>query len=219
MTIPLVAIVNQSASVTNEQCEIMVAAIQQQLTQHYCPAWNMAGATIQFFASDALVPTSAYTIYIVENDAAVQGALGFHQEEADDMVDGYIMCQPILTNGGSILNFDASNPGQYTVSGTLSHEVMETLGDVFTNTFCVGPQINQGNLYCQEMCDPVEQIGYGIEVNGVNVSVSDFILPAWTNPYDTKGPFNYLRSLTQPFTMLSGGYLIVASFSAEGQVQ
>ena len=33
--------------------------------------------------------------------------------------------------------------------------------------------------WCQEMCDPVEQIGYGVMVNGVNVSVSDFVFPTF----------------------------------------
>lgn len=212
-----IAVINQSTSVSNEQVEIMTQALTIQLAQHFCPAWGLLPITVSFCPNVASIPCGAATIYIVENDAQVQGALGYHQEESNDVIDGYIMCQPILTNGGTILNFDASNPSQYSVSGTLSHEVMETIGDVFTNTFCVGPQISQGNLYCQEMCDPVEQIGYSIQVGGVNVSVSDFILPAWTNPYDTKGPFNYLRSLPGSFQMLSGGYMIVATFSAEGQ--
>ena len=52
--------------------------------------------------------------------------------------------------------FDPKNPSQYTVSATLSHEVCEMVGDRYAGGFSQGPQITQGNLYCQELCDPVE---------------------------------------------------------------
>lgn len=203
----LIAITNQSTLVKNADVATMCAAIQIQLDLHVLPAFNLKSGTIKFYADKSQIPGYAWTIYVIDNDAQVAGALGYHQEESDDKIDGYIMCQPVLSNGGSVLSYNPSNPGQYTVSGTLSHEVIETIGDRYTNCY-----FDNGNVsWCGELCDPVEQIGYGINVNGINVSVSDFVFPAFFNPYASlalNAPFNYLNTLKAPFTMLAGGYSI-----------
>lgn len=201
----LIAVINQSTLVTNAQVNTMCQAIQIQLDLHFMPAWNLKNGTVKFYADAAQVPGYSWTIYVIDTDAQVAGALGFHQE-VGDKVNGYIMCQPILSNGGSVLAFDASNPGAYTVSGTLSHEVLESINDRFTNTFCD----NGATSWCMEMCDPCEQIGYAIEVDGYSVSVSDFCFPSFFNPQATatNAPFNYLKSFTGPFQILNGGYAI-----------
>jgi hypothetical protein len=203
----LIAVINESTLVTNAQCDFMCQAIQIQLNLHFAPAWNQKSIPIKFYPNKNLVPGYAWLIHIIDNDAQVADALGFHEEDTNDKIDGYIMCQPILSNGGSVLTFDPANPGQYSVSATLSHEVLETFMDRFTNVFC-----DNGNVsWCQEMCDPVEQIGYGITVNGINVSVSDFVFPNFFNPYATlpqNAPLNYLNTLTAPFAILPGGYAI-----------
>jgi hypothetical protein len=216
----IIAIVNKSSMCSNSEVETMVAAIQIQLNRDVLPAFNLKSATIQFFADELQIPAEAWTIYIIDNDAQVEGALGFHQEEADDKIDGYIMCEPILSNGGAVLAFDTANPGQYTVSATLSHEVIETLGDCYTNCWY---DRGDGTLISAELCDCVEEVGYGINVNGVEVSVSDFVYPSFFNPYATKalnGPFNYLNTLEEPFTMLAGGYWIqrTSDLNSEQQV-
>src|SRR5271156_1947993 len=142
-----IAIVNQSTLVNNTDVGTMCQAIQTQLNIHVFPAWNLKGGSIKFFANPAKVPGHAWTIFVIDNDAQVAGALGFHEEEGDK-VTGYIMCQPILSNGGAVLAFDPKNPGQYTVSATLSHEVIETVGDRFTNCYC-----DNGNTsWCAELC-------------------------------------------------------------------
>jgi len=202
----LIAVINQSTSVTNDQVNTMCQAIQIQLNLHVLPAWNMKASTVKAYTEASKIPGYAWIVYVIDNDAQVAGALGFHQE-ASDQVTGYIMCEPILTNGGVVMDFDSTNPGAYTVSGTLSHEIIEMVGDRFTNTFCD----NGTTSWCQELCDPVEQIGYGIMVGTTNVSVSDFVFPNFFNPQSTvskNGPFNYLKSLQAPFTILAGGYAI-----------
>lgn len=201
------AITNESTMVSNAEVELMCAAIQIQIALHYAPAWNQKPVPVKFYSKLSQVPGYAWWIHIIDNDAQIQGALGFHQEEISGKVDGYIMCEPILTNGGSALTFNSSNPGLYTVSGTLSHECLETCGNKYTNCW-----FDNGSVeICGEVADPVEQIGYGIMVNGTNVSVSDFVFPSFFNPYATKAlnaPFNYLNTLTTQFSMLSGGYWI-----------
>lgn len=203
----LIAIVNNSSSVKDAEVQLMVDAIQIQLDLHVFPAWNLKGGTIRFYADKTKVPGYAWVISIIENDAQVAGALGYHQEETSGKIDGYIMCQPILTNGGTVLAFDPANPGQYSVSATLSHECLEALNDPYINKY----HDNGNTSWCGELCDPVEQIGYGIMVNGTNVAVSDFVFPSFFNQYATATynmPFNYLKTLKAPFTILPGGYAI-----------
>lgn len=214
----LIAVINESTLVTNDQVNTMCQAIQVQLDLHVLPAWNMKSGTIKFYADKTQVPGYAWVVNMLDNSTQA-GALGYHSLD-NDLVDAFIFAAPVLQNGGVPLVFDPSNPGQYTVSATLSHEVCEMVGDRFANGFSLGTQISQGNLYAQELCDPVENDSYGIMVGTTNVAVSNFVFPSWFNPEATAQnlPFDYMKKLTAPFTMDSGGYMIVATMGNEGQV-
>jgi hypothetical protein len=214
-----IAVVNQSTMVSNAQASLMCSAIQVQLDLHFLPAWGLKAASISFYADATKVPGYAWLVSLLDN-STVAGALGYHEEDSDKP-DAFIFAQPVLSNGGAVLAFDASNPTQYTVSATLSHEVMEMIGDRFAGTFCQGPQIKEGNLYCFEMADAVEQLSYGISVSGSVVSVSNFLFPSWFNPEAVSPqnlPYDYLNQLTAPFTMAAGGYMIMGTLGNEGQV-
>lgn len=203
----LIAITNNSTLVKDADLDTICQAIQIQLDLHVLPAWNLKAGTISFYADATKVPGYAWNISVIDDDTQVPGALGFHQEETSGKIDGFIMAKPILDNGGSVLTFDPKNPGNYTVSGTISHEAIETIGDRFTNCYydC------GGTSWCGELCDPVEQIGYGIMVGTQNVAVSDFVFPNFFNPYaklPESSPLNYLKTVKEPFTILAGGYAI-----------
>jgi hypothetical protein len=217
----LIAVINQSTLVSNAQVATMCKAIQVQFNLHCAPAWNQYPPTVTFYANAAQVPGYAWITYVIDNDAQVAGALGFHEETSDKVV-AYIMCEPILTNGGVPFVYDPANPTQYTVSATLSHELMEMFGDRFAGGFSTGPANSSGsNLYCQELCDPVEDNSYAITADGYQVAVSNFVFPSWFNPEATaalNAPFDYLKKLTAPFTMTAGGYIITATLDNEGEV-
>lgn len=213
-----IAVINESTMVNNADITTMCAAIQTQLTSHVLPHWGMVNGVIRFYSDKVQVPSGAWVVNMLD-DSTQAGALGYHSID-NDVVDAFIFAQPILSNGGVTMLFDPSNPQQYTVSATLSHEVCEMIGDVYANGFSVGPQIEQGNMYAQELCDPIENDSYGIQVNGGQIAVSNFILPTWFDPEATAqdAPFDYLHKLTAPFTMDDGGYMIVAAMSGEQQV-
>lgn len=216
----LIAVINQSTLVTNDQVNIMCQAIQIQFNLHCAPAWNQLPPTVKFYTNLNQIPGYAWITYIIDNDAQVANALGFHQESSDK-ITAFIMCEPILSNGGVAFVYDPNNSSQYTVSATLSHELMEMYLDRFGGTFCTGPTNASGsNLFCQELADPVEDNSYAINVDGYQVSVSNFIFPSWTNPQATNAnmPFDYLKKLTAPFTMTAGGYIITATLNSEGEV-
>ena len=215
----LIAVINESTMVTNAQVTTMCQAIQIQLNLHVLPAWNMKAATITFYADKTKVPGYAWVVSMLDNSTQA-GALGYHSLDSDK-VDAFIFAAPVLQNGGTVMVFNPKDPSQYTVSATLSHEVCEMVGDRYAGGFSQGPQISAGNLYCQELCDPVENDSYGVTVGTTVVSVSNFLFPSWFNPQATKAlnaPFDYLAKLTAPFTMDAGGYIIVASLDNEGQV-
>jgi hypothetical protein len=217
----LIAVLNQSTLVTNAQVQTMCAAIQIQFNIHCAPAWNQYPPTVTFYANAAQVPGYAWVCYVIDNDTQVAGALGFHEETSDKVV-AYIMAEPVLSNGGTVLVYNPSNPSQYTVSATMSHELMEMFGDRFAGTFSYGPQNSSGsNLYCNELCDPVEDNSYAIAVDGYQVAVSNFVFPSFFNPQATlklNAPFDYMNKLTAPFTMTAGGYMITATLDNEGEV-
>jgi hypothetical protein len=217
----LIAIVNQSSLVTNAQVQIIAKALQVQMNLHFAPAWDCIAPTITFYADATKVPGYAWIMYMIDNDSQVAGALGYHEENADKIV-AYVMAEPILSNGGTVYAYDASNPSQYTVSATTSHECLEMYNDRFAGTFCTGPTNSSGsNLYCFEMADPVEDQSYAVSVDGYQVAVSNFIYPSWFNPQATVAlnmPFDYLKTLKGPFQMTAGGYIITATLDNEGQV-
>lgn len=215
----LIAVINQSTLVTDAEINTMCKAIQVQLDLHVLPAWDMKNATIQFYANAAQVPGYAWVVSMLDNSTQA-GALGYHSLD-NDKVDAFIFAAPVLQNGGAVMVYTPSNPSQYLVSATLSHEVCEMIGDRYANGFSYGPQGSSGNLYCQELCDPVEDGTYAIPMDGYQVGVSNFVFPSWFNPEATmalNAPFDYMKKLTAPFTMTAGGYIIVATLSNEGQV-
>ncbi len=218
----LIAIVNHSARVTNADVNIMTLAVQKQLTLHAAPAWNQKSPTVKFYADATKVPGYAWVVGIFDSPT-VAGALGYHSED-NDVIDGFIFVDPVLDNGGVVL-YDTNNPQNVSVSSVLSHEVLEMFGDRFATFWADGPSIPQGTQYALELCDPVEADSYSIDVVvstvSHKVSVSNFVFPSWFNPQATQqlnAPFDYLKRLTAPFTMTSGGYMIVESTSNVQQV-
>lgn len=216
----LISVVNESSLVSNADVAIMCAAIQIQLDLHFLPAWNLKGATVKFYADKAQIPGYSWVVSVLDN-ATTAGALGYHADETDGLVDAFVFAEPVLSNGGTIMVYDVTNPSQYTVSATLSHEILEMVLDPYANGFSLGTQITQGNLYAQEACDPVENDSYPVEVNGVQVACSNFIFPSWLNGSATAPknmPFDYLKKLSTPYSMDSGGYIIVGSMNSEGEI-
>lgn len=210
----LIAVINQSTLVTNDQVNTMCEAIQVQLDLHVLPAWNMKSGTIKFYADATKVPGYAWVVSMLDNSTQA-GALGYHAED-NDKVDGFIFAGPVLQNNGVVL-YDSTNPQNVSVASVLSHEVCEMVGDRFAAFWSDGPGVvaSDGQTYTEyalELCDPVEGNSYAINVSGQNVSVSNFVFPSWFNAQATSPanlPFDYLNLLTKPFSMTAGGYMIV----------
>lgn len=218
----LIAILNHSKRVSNADVNLMALAVHKQLSLHVAPAWNQKSPTIKFYSDPTKVPGYAWIVGIFDNPT-VAGALGYHSLD-NDVIDAFIFVDPVLDNKGVVL-YDSANPQNVSVSSVLSHEVCEMFGDRFANFWSDGPSGSQYDQFALELCDPVEGDSYEIDVvvDTVThkVSVSNFIFPSWFNPEATMKlnfPFDYLKKLTAPFTMTSGGYMIVRSAGQAQQV-
>ena len=185
-----IAILNQSnGAVTDADVVTMTAAITTQI-QDVATAWNRAPATVTFYNNAKDVPEGAYGVAIVPTiDGQPAGVVGYHAENW-----GVVAAQPILANVPQALT------GDWSVSSTLSHEVLEMFIDPACNLWAVN---GQGPAYSLEVCDPVEAPTYPDPVNGA--SVSNFVFPSWFDPQGT-APFDKLRQVTAPFTIAAGGY-------------
>jgi len=58
-------------------------------------------------------------------------------------------------------------------------------------------------LWSREVCDPVQADAYRIVAGGERVSVSNFVHPAFFNPW-APGPYDRLGVLTEPFSIARG---------------
>lgn len=195
MTPPtLISVINQSKRVSDEDVATMTLAVAKQLAEHVAPVYGMVPA-LEFVPAGAAPSANTCPCFVID-EPDVSGALGYHDEDGYGVAFIKVFVNPTLDNGGTVL------AGPNAVSVTLSHEVLELLGDAPANKWVDGPA---GEDFAYELCDAVEGDAY--EIDGV--SVSNFVLQAFFDPHAEAGSkFDYLGKLQAPFTMTSGGYQI-----------
>jgi hypothetical protein len=204
----LIAILNQSTVVADADVATMTQAIASQVQLDAAPIWDRAPATVTFYTDSAAVPAGAQVITIVGTiPNQPTGVLGGHTEDQAGQAWGVVAAQPDLDNGGQVLT------GDWSVSSTLSHEVLEMFIDPNCNMWA---NDGKGSVYSLEVCDPVEAPTY--TVNGV--SVSNFVTPAWFDPLAPPGAqFDKLGQLKAGFSILPGGYMTYETAAGKPQQQ
>lgn len=194
-----IVVVNSSTLVSDADVRHMTRAVAKQVKLHACPLWDKAPIPVVFSSSVQDAAPGMWVIAILD-DPDQADALGWHTEDQGDLVYGRVFARPALDN-------------QVSVSSVLSHEVLETLVDPNANLWA---DDGHGLLTALEVCDPVESDSYSISVSGQPVQVSNFVTPAWFDSMAAIGEqFDYLGSVSSPFTMTAGGYMVNLS---EGQV-
>ena len=191
----LIAIINQSSVVKDADVQTMTAAIASQVQSDVAPIWDRAPAQVVCVPSTA-IPPGAHGIAIVDTiQDQPTGVLGLHTEDQAGQMWGVVAAKPELDNGGKVLT------GDWSVSSTLSHEVLEMFVDPNCNLWA---NDGKGSVYSLEVCDPVEAPTY--TVNGV--SVSNFVTPSFFDPQPPSGAqFDKLGQLTAGFSVLPSGYM------------
>jgi len=202
----LIAILNQSTVVADADVATMAEAIATQIRADVAPVWDRAPATVVFCNSPSTVPAGAYGVAIVDTiQDQPQGVLGLHTEDQAAQMWGVVAAQPQLDNGGQRMT------GDWSVSSTLSHEVLEMFVDPNCNLWA---NDGQGSVYSVEVCDPVEAPTYTVS----GVSVSNFVTPSWFDPLaPATAQFDKLGQLTAGFSIAAGGYMTYESAGKEQQ--
>jgi hypothetical protein len=224
-----IAVINLSTVVSDADGQILVSAINQILPQ-FCKDWNLPLYKVVYVGKGKTTPI---VIKVRILDASyIPGALGYH-DFTSNIPAGKCFATTVLESGGAILY---SPTGETTVAQVVAHEIFELLIDPQCNGWW---DIGDGEtLFARETCDPVQ--GNDIIVQVITspaktlvdprtrkiikkpatvqkVGLSDWILPAWSNPQNTVGPFNHLKTLKAPFTLDKGGYVILITNAEQGQ--
>lgn len=164
----------------------LTAALQKCYDKHFLPVW---GYPVKLYNTDNPKRTDWQLIY-VNNPSQRKGLLGRHELTYRGQPISKIFVETVLAAGEE-------------VSVAASHELFEMVLDPMANLWA---DKNKRTQYAYEVCDAVEEESF--EVNGL--PMSNFVYPAWFEPFEhprgTK--FDHLGSLTEPFSMTEGGYLI-----------
>lgn len=203
----LIGIVNESTLAEDHDVHLMTRAVAHQMRYDVSPAWDKHPPAVIYYSDVSHVPPGAYVIGVFDNDDQA-GVLGWHTESSDGSVFGRVFVKPTLDAGGDMLH------GELSVASVLSHEVAEAFVD--PNVQMWAADFN-GKLYALEVCDPVESDYYMVRVGDQQVSVSNFVFPAWFDPQaPPTARLDYVGTTSKPFTMAPGGYVI---YSSQGQEQ
>lgn len=194
----LIAIINQSSLVSDDQIVLMTRAVQSQVSLHLLPAFNLKTTTLKFFSDITKIPGHAWVICFA-NDNANDSQLQKDFQNNNDLVNSFIYCQTLIDNNESI-------------SATLSREVCEMITNRFSNIWMTGPMTLSGSEYAYNICEPVAKDEYTITVDGIGIKVANFVFPSFFNMNAAKPenmPFDYLKLLSAPFTTTDGGVLTI----------
>jgi len=198
---PRISILNLSSLISDAALTKITIAIGRQLAYDVAPEYGETPILEFIPKGETPSPDSALCYVIDEPD--VEGALGYHDTDNDGNPFIKVFCQPIYDNGGT------DYMGANSVSVTLSHEILELIGDTDANLWADGPD---GNDYAFELCDAVEGDSYDVTLDDeTKVSVSNFVYKNFFNPKLKKSSsvrFDFLGKLTAPFQMDPGGYQI-----------
>jgi len=211
MRITCVAVVDRSGAFGGQEAVLkaIVSAVGQQVERHFSPAWGKVPVPVLLVADGSPVPLGAGLVYIVDRIVDVPGALGWHHESKEGLYCGFVAATPILLLGGSLRD------GPDSVSSAVSHEVLEMLGNPGVSYWA---DARDGREFSMEVCDPVSGDSYDIDSDGMLVSVSNFVHPAWFDSYAPSGYwFDQMQLLCAPFVHRPTGYAVIRDLGEESE--
>jgi hypothetical protein len=185
-------IINKSNE-SSDNIKKMVDACKTQCDRDVAQYW---GGTVAFHILGANeLPSKGHWYCGFFNNSDEAGVLGWHDSGPNN--------EPLI----KIFTQEAERFGE-NPSVTLSHEVIESIGDTDANTTVKGvDESGRACIYFRENCDPVEALTYDVD----GVPMSDFVTPSWftQNPASTS-KFDFLQKCTKPFQILKGGYMEIS---------
>jgi hypothetical protein len=191
----------------DEYVKIITDACEIQSQKHWGPPWWAHPIHLSHVRGHQI------TCHLVDEDKEVPGALAYHWTKGE-VADLVVMMKTIRDAGGDWFT------GTLSIPTCLSHEVLEMNGDIWCRSWW---DMDNGYQMAAEMCDPVQASGYDIKIKRANgleqkVTLSNFVLPAWSNPDDHDGPYDYLHHLDHPGQVEQDGYAIRRTLGKESEV-
>lgn len=187
---------DDNVQIASADGERVAEALDQQIARDVTPAWQVSATVSWFDALDA-IPDDHVALVVIRDYQGLPGH-GFHLSATG---------RPFALVTAAA---DSDTWAQYA-----SHELIELLCDPSGTRTTPGPSLldkqkgdgSQGTVeYLVEVCDPCEDSSYHIDLDGGAVEVSDFVLPSYyTGRSD--GPFTHQGRISQPFQLLTGGYI------------
>jgi len=195
--VPTINIIDKSTLLNDKDFSAMVEAVRIQFEKHVAPMWMKGPWKIVVNQ-----PENVGFPVVILDDPDHAGMLGYHTKSPGGKVWARVFVKAILKKNSNMLS------GPMSVSSILSHEVIESFCNPNVNMWA---KSGDGRLIAYEVVDPVENDCYDIEINdGSKVSVSNFVLPVWFDPYAPSDvQFDYLKKTRKPFVMSKGGYVVV----------
>lgn len=198
---------NRAKNLTMAQAATIVRALQMQQAEFAEAFLELEPCAPMLVTSqdDSALPEGCYPCVFVDN-ADVAGALGYHSVTAGGRYFARVFVDLLLKEG----------PWNESVSSCASHEELELQYNPTCLSGTIGPVRPEGSRYQKEACDPVESDWYVKSVDGVNVRVSNFVLPSYFDPTTPTGArVDYLGTCPGPFQLARGGYMLVSKDGLE----
>ncbi len=162
MTISNIALTNESTVLTDDQVAATVPDLQTQVVRDFAPAWGF-DAKIVFVPKTQTLPDGFWQLVVLD-DSDQAGALGYHDLTPAGLPMGKVFARTDLQNNLS-----------WTV--TVSHELLEMLGDPMINTTCQYQDNTGFKFFMYEACDACESDQYAYTIG--KTKVSDFVYPSF----------------------------------------
>jgi hypothetical protein len=197
-----ISVINESTVLADTDVEPVVAALQKQVTDDFCPVWA-SNADLKVLPKSTQPPSGSWWLVLLD-DTDQANALGYHDLTSEGLPIGKVFAGSDLKAGTS-----------WTV--TASHELLEVLADPNVNlTVFVQNTNTAGMLYAYEVCDACEDDNLGYKID--NVQVSDFVYPAWFESFrpEDSTQFDRTSKIHNPFELMPGGYIGVFNVAAGG---
>ncbi|MEM3857798.1 MAG: hypothetical protein QW478_00185 [Candidatus Micrarchaeaceae archaeon] len=210
----------------DETIELMIKALNLHLDR-FCFYWNILKPEIINYSKNININNEDWIFYFKNIDKREKDSLAYHNTNKNGKIYGNILVQTILDNNGVIL-YDPQlgtttirDSNIETVSASLAHEIMETLADpnacsmwqTFKRVLSVDgkliPETFKGcTLVASEVVDPVQNNLIIYKIDGKYVTMCDYVLPSWSDEDLNKGPYNFMNTLSSPFQVEKGGYVV-----------
>jgi hypothetical protein len=195
-----VTIVNVSHSIHATEFHAAVAAIRRQVNEDFGPAWSVTailrGTTHNLASKAPIEGIHDALLYLGDSSqdptSGVDNALGYHSTNHKDIPYGFVYLDVCSEYGE-----------EWTT--TLSHEVLELLGDPSAALTVSGPDPRRPTRHVQfdlEVCDPSQGDSYVID----DVRVSNFVTPTYFGKSGGPASTNFLKLKLKPFGVCPGGY-------------